>query len=104
MSVSAELVRVEDGEAHAVEADQAFFGRQPDVAIGGLRDRADRGLWQAVAGSPVVGGVLGDERARIERRRRDRRGQQRGRPPGLRAASTAAAGPIERRRRCWRRR
>ena len=67
---------VEDGEVHAVEADQAFFGCQPDVAVPGLRDRADRSLRQAVAGSPVVGGVLGDERARIECRRRHRRSQQ----------------------------
>ena len=60
---------VEDREVDAVEADQAFFGCQPHVTVAGLREGGDRSLRQPVAGLPVIGGVLRDERARIECRR-----------------------------------
>ena len=66
LRIPGRVALVEHRELHAVEADQAALGAEPDVAVAGLENRLDRVLGQAVVGLPDLVGVLGDRLGRIE--------------------------------------
>ena len=71
---------VEHGERHAVVADHAFPGREPQVAIRGLRDVAQGVVRQPVARGPGIDGVV----AQCRRVWRPAAGGRRSRNPGQR--------------------
>ncbi len=48
------VLPIEDRELVAVEADEAFLGADPDVAVARLEDRLDRVLRQALDGRPAL--------------------------------------------------
>lgn len=59
---------IDDGEFQAVVADQALPGGEPQVAIGGLGDVAQRVMRQSVARTPAVDGVVAQACARARGR------------------------------------
>ncbi len=67
---------VEHGEIQAVVAHQAFPGREPQVAFGGLRDVTQRVVRQAIARGPYINGIVAQRRRPFLRSHRQREGQQ----------------------------
>jgi len=76
------VLRVEDGEADAVETHEALFRGEPEVAVGGLRDAEHRALREPLLGLPAVHRVLGQTPGRVERGRGCRQQHERGHEQG----------------------
>ena len=58
---------VEDAEVEPVEADEAFLGAEPEVAVGRAEDGVNTTLRQALLGRPGVEVVLRQGIVRVER-------------------------------------
>ena len=78
---------VEDDKIVAIEARQTFVRAEPQIAVLGLRDGADRILRQSMLLSPNSSGILRERAARIEceaRRNAQNRQQRSARTPACR--------------------
>jgi len=87
------------GAANAIEAAQAEFGAEPEIAVGRLRDRINGAFGNAVADLPGVVLVLVDVQRGIQRERARANGQD-GRQYAGEGNNTSTACEIHDRCRC----
>ncbi len=69
--------RLDQAEAHAVEPHEPFFGADPEIAVGRLRERRDHTAGEALLDAEVVAEILRHRAIRVGRAREPRQAHHR---------------------------